>query len=70
MAEASPATMLADQTAEEAKSVVGSLITQLMNMARTVIAYIMEMVRRFIQWAGEHPLATTMLACNIMVWVS
>ena len=62
--------MLSDTVAEEARSTVASLITQIINTVRTIIAYVMEIVRRFMQWAGEHPLATVLTVANICIWVS
>jgi len=62
--------MLADTVAEEGKSTIASLITQIINTVRTIIAYVMEIMRRFIQWTGEHPLASILTVANICIWVS
>jgi len=62
--------MLGDTVAEEARSIVASLITQVINTVRTVVAYAMEIMRRFIQWTGEHPLAAILTVVDICIWVS
>jgi len=62
--------MLTDTVAEEGRSILASLITQIVNTVRTIIAYAMEIMRRFMQWAGEHPLATVLTVANICIWVS
>ena len=62
--------MLTDTVAEEGRSILASLITQIVNTVRTIIAYTMEVMRRFMQWAGEHPLATVLTVANICIWVS
>jgi len=62
--------MLTDTVAEEARSTVASLITQIINTIRTILAYAMEVMRRFMQWVGEHPLATVLTVANICIWVS
>lgn len=61
---------LTDTIAEEARSIVGSLIAHIINTVRTLIAYAMEVVRRFMQWAGEHPLASVLMIANVVIWVS
>ena len=70
MSEAAVGTMLTDTVAEEAKTALGSLITQLINFLRTIMAYVMEIVRRFIAWSGEHPLAAVLASVNVAIWVS
>jgi len=70
MATATVPAMLTDSVAEEARSTVASLITQIINTVRTILAYAMEVMRRFMQWAGEHPLATVLTVANICIWVS
>jgi len=62
--------MVADTVAEEARSALASLLTQIINLVRNIVAYVMEMVRRFMQWAGEHPLACVLTVANVCIWVS
>jgi len=62
--------MLSDTVAEEARSLLASLVTQIINAVRTAIAYALEVMRRFIQWCGEHPLAAMLTVANIAIWVS
>jgi len=65
-----PAVMLSDTVAEEARSLLASIATQVINAIRTALAYVYEMMRRFIQWSGEHPLAAILLVTNLAIWVS
>jgi len=62
--------MLADTVAEESRSALGSLITQIINTVRTIVAYALEVMRRFMQWVGEHPLSAILTIINVCVWVS
>jgi len=60
----------AEETYEEGRSVLGSLITQLISIVRTIINHVIKVTRQVITYAGEHPLAMTLLVCNVMIWVS
>jgi len=62
--------MLTDTVAEEARSTVASLITQIINTVRTIVAYALEVMRRFMQWIGEHPLAMVLTIADICIWIS
>ena len=55
---------------EEARSVIGTVLAQAITLIRNVVSYIMEYVRRFLSWVGEHPLAATLLIANMAIWVS
>jgi len=55
---------------EEARSLLGTIVAQIITLVRNIVSYVMEMVRRFIQWSGEHPLATILTIANISIWVS
>jgi len=55
---------------EEARSVIGTVIAQIITLVRNVISYVMEYLRRFMAWAGEHPLATILFIANVTIWVS
>jgi len=65
-----PAVMVGSTAAEEARSLLASIVTQLLNIIRTAMAYAYEMIRNFIQWSGEHPLAAILLVTNLAIWVS
>jgi hypothetical protein len=54
---------------EEARSVIGSLLTQLIGIARTILTYAIRIARQVITYASEHPLAMIMLVSNIMIWI-
>ena len=54
----------------EASSMAGSVLAQLINVVRTVIAHVMEWIRKVIGWAGEHPLAFTVMVVNFAILVS
>jgi hypothetical protein len=60
----------ATQFYEEARSVLGSLITQMISIAREIIRWVMNIGGTIISWAGEHPLAMIMLVCNVAIWLS
>ncbi len=55
---------------EEARSALGTIFAQILTIVRTVIAYAVEVMRRFAAWAGEHPLAAILFTTNIIIWVS
>lgn len=55
---------------EEATSVLGTTIAQIITLMRNVINYLLEYIRKFISWSGEHPLATTLFITNFTIWVS
>ena len=55
---------------EEARSAVATYIAQVITFLRQVFAYLMEYMRKTLEWAGEHPLASVLLLTNIMVWIS
>jgi len=58
------------QVEEEARSVLGSVVTQLVAIVRQIINYVMSITRQVITYAGEHPLALTLMVCNVMVWIA
>jgi len=62
--------MLASSVAEEGRSALASLITQLLNTVRTVIMYVLEMAKTFFTWAGEHPLSAVLAVSNVVIWIS
>lgn len=59
-----------EEAVEEARSVLGSFITQLIAMVRQLIRWLTRTVDRLVVWAGKHPLAITLLVANICIWVS
>jgi len=60
----------AEQEYEEARSVLGSFITQLIGIVRQLIKWVTDVAKRIIEWTAEHPLAMTLLVANICIWVS
>jgi len=58
------------QVYEEARSVLGSAITQLIGIVRQIINYVMAVSRQIITYAGEHPLALILLMANVTIWMS
>jgi len=62
--------MLTDTVAEEARSVVASALTQIINMLRTILAYAMEVIRRFMAWMGEHPRASVHLIATVCAFLA
>jgi hypothetical protein len=55
---------------EEARSVLGSFITQLIAIVRQLIKWVTDVAKRLIEWTAKHPLAMTLLVANICIWVS
>jgi len=63
--------MLAGSPAlEEARSTFATIVGNLIAIIRTIIAYAMEIIRRIMQWAGEHPLAFTLIMVNAIILFS
>jgi len=60
----------AEQAYEEGRSVLGSLVTQLIAIVRQIINHVVRIARQVIAYAGEHPLALSLLVCNVMIWIS
>lgn len=54
----------------EATSLAGSAIAQVINIVRTVISYVLELVKKLWTWAGEHPLSFAMGVINILILLS
>jgi len=55
---------------EEAKSTIATVLAQIITLLRQFFAYIMEYMRKLLEWSGEHPLASLMLLTNMIIWVS
>jgi hypothetical protein len=55
---------------EEGRSVLGSLVTQLIAVVRQIMNYVMSVSREVFRLACEHPLGLTLGVCNMMIWVS
>ena len=55
---------------EEARSTLGTIFAQILTIVRTILAYAVEVMRRFAAWAGEHPLAAILFTTNVIIWVS
>jgi len=45
---------------------VGNLVA----IGRTIITYALEIIRRVLSWAGEHPLAFTLIMVNAIILFS
>jgi len=58
------------QVYEEARSVLGSVVSQMIAVVRQILSYVMALTRQLMTYAGEHPLAMTLMVCNVMIWVS
>lgn len=55
---------------EEARAFAATLVAQLAQILRAILTYIMEYFRRFLEWAGEHPLATMLFIANTAIWIA
>lgn len=58
------------QVYEEARAVLGSVVTQMIGIVRQIYGYVMSLSIRLIAYAGEHPLAMTLIVANLCVWVA
>jgi len=56
--------------AREGQSLLGSITAGLITAIRQILQLMLDLVQRFVNWAGEHPLATTLLFINFTIWVS
>jgi len=55
---------------EEGRSLLATVVGQIIAIVRTIISYLMDAINRFIGWAGQHPLASILTVANIAIWVS
>jgi len=55
---------------EEAKSLMATVVGQIIAIVRVIVTYVMETMDRIASWIGEHPLATLLMIANICIWVS
>jgi hypothetical protein len=55
---------------EEGRSILGSFITQLIAITRQLIKWVINVVSQIVKWAGENPLAMTLVVANFCIWVS
>lgn len=55
---------------EEARSILGSLVTRLLAIAHMIIDHIIRISRQILVYTAESPLAMTLLAANIIIWAS
>lgn len=58
------------QVEEEARSVLGTLIAQIIGIVRAIINTVLSVVRQVVQWSGENPMALTLGVANLIIWVS
>jgi len=55
---------------EEARSIIGTVLAQALTLIRNIVSYVMEYMRKFLAWVGEHPLGATLLIANMAIWIS
>jgi len=55
---------------EEAKSVLATLINNIMSIIRMIVAWCMEFFNRIVDFAGQHPEAFLLTVGNLIIWVS
>lgn len=60
----------ATQVQEEARSVLGTMIAQIIGIVRAIINFAIKVGGKVVEWAGEHPLALTLAVANMVIWVS
>jgi hypothetical protein len=61
---------VAEPATSEARSAIGSVLTQLVAIVRQILQMALNTMQRFIGWAGEHPLAAVLTVANLAIWVS
>jgi len=65
-----PTIELAEPAVNEVRSVLGSVIGNLIAILRTIINHIASIIQRVISWAGEHPEAFSMMMINLIILFS
>jgi hypothetical protein len=60
----------ASQFYEEARSVLGTLINNIMAIVRTVINWAIAFFDKIVTFAGQHPEAFLLTVGNLIIWVS
>jgi len=60
----------ANQIYEEARSVLGTLIANIMGIVRTIINWAMMFFDKIVTFAGEHPEAFLLSIGNLIIWAS
>jgi hypothetical protein len=55
---------------EESRSVLASLITQVIGILRQVVDAVLRVARSILAYASENPLAFTLLITNVMIWMA
>jgi len=58
------------QIEEEARSVLGTLIAQIIGVVRAIINLALGVVRQLVTWAGEHPQALVLSVANLCIWMA
>jgi len=54
----------------ELRSVLGSVVGNIIAVIRTIVTYMLRLAERVVHWAGEHPMAFTMVAVNLIILFS
>jgi hypothetical protein len=60
----------ASQFYEEARSVLGTLINNIMAIVRTIINWAIAFFDKIVTFAGQHPEAFLLTVGNLIIWVS
>lgn len=55
---------------EESRAFFATLVAQFIQILRAVLTYVMEYMKRFWEWAGQHPLAATLFIANMAIWIA
>ena len=63
-------TPIMEETVEEARSVLATIIANVVSLIRTLAIYVCEIARMLVKWIGEHPLATILAIANVCILVS
>lgn len=59
----------AETVERESVSAVGTTIAQIFAFIRNIISYILEYLRKILEWMGNHPLASILFITNMSILV-
>jgi len=57
-----------EESIQEARAVLASIISQIMIFFRRLLEYVLSIARRFFEWSAENPLASTLMIVNFTIW--
>jgi len=55
---------------EEARSVLATLIGQILSMVKAIVMWMFDTFKSIMAWSGEHPEAFFLIMGNLVIWFS